>query len=100
MVIRGRHKPSFQCWLMSPNKDETWKRTAILTGRTFVASLASGSLRPYAGARKFVEMKSCRASDLGGLSFYAVVEDIAHVGLRMGEEAVPSRAQTRRFCWF
>ncbi len=57
-----------------------------------IAALALSGIRPHAGARVLVEVEADGALGLQGVAFDAVVEDVAHGGIGMREEAVLARA--------
>lgn len=54
----------------------------------FVTSLSSGGIGPDAGTGVLVEVKAGGTLDLGGFTFDAVVEDVAHRGVGMGKESI------------
>lgn len=83
---RNQHKPNEQ-------------RNAISLRSLYLATRA---IRPHARSAVLVKVQSCGAGDFDRLAVDAVVEDVAHRRIGVGEETVSSRALLRRlwrFCW-
>lgn len=53
-----------------------------------IAAFALGGVRPDTGAGVLVEVEAHGALGLQGVALDAVVEDVAHSRIRMGEESV------------
>lgn len=62
--------------------------------------LATRGIRPHACSTVFVEVQSGGAGDLDRFAVDAVVEDVAHGGVRVREETISSRAFLRRLWRF